>query len=481
MVLYFSGSDNMTKINNFFSNTLIGKIISWFLALFFPLYLIIVAEFTNSLRNEYFQQYINNKALLILFLYVFLALIIFSFAILVKRFWVSALIFGSIIMICVYVNVIKYSITSYPFFPWDILLMTNLGQITGFVSDKLEITPKMLIGAIAFIVYIVLLAFINLKISLKKVNFVPFCAVVLLAGIFFTSSSIKDNFLPKLGLSDEMLKYQDHNYFRRNGFLGSFLQNCCNMKLDKSNQYNSSINELYDKYKITDEKLNEINNINYKPNIICIMSEAFCDLRDIDGLEFSEDIYKLYDEMAQNSIHGNLSVPVNGGGTSRSEFQFLSGISLDISFDGALPYQQFIKKDVPTLATYMKALNYHTVAIHPYMKKFYQREKVYPMLGFNDFISIEDIETRTDFVKKDEFVTDDYLTNLIIEKIEESEQNNVPLFLYAITMQNHYPYHGNKFVSFSNSVNTLNQLNETATNSMNSYASGVKESIIALK
>ncbi len=471
----------MTKIKLFFNENNFGKAFKWFLAVFFPFALILIAEFTNSRGISNFFNYLGNKIFLILFLYVFLSIIIFSFALIIKRFWLSSLIFGSIIMIAVFVNVIKFNITSYPFFPWDILLVGNLGEITGFAEGNLTVTPKMIIGVIAFIIYIFLLFISDLKFSFKKVNIIPFCTVILAYGLFFTSNTVKDKFLPVLGLTPEMLKYQDINYFQENGFIGSFLQNCCNMKLDKTNQYSLRIDELYNKYKIDDNTVSQIKNIEYKPNIICIMSESFCDLRLIDGLELSENIYNLYDDMALNSIYGNISVPVNGGGTSRSEFQFLSGLSLDISFEGALPYQQFVKNEVPTLASYAKILDYKTVGIHPYMKKFYQRNKVYPLLGFDEFIGIEDLEQRSDFIKEDEYVTDDYLTDLIIEQIEEAEQNNNPLFLYAITMQNHYPYYDGKFKSFSDSVEILNNISEKTKTSLSSYASGVKESIQALK
>lgn len=472
----------MTKIRDFFNNSKVGKCFQWLLALIFPLALIIILEFANSRGTEHYLNYLQNKIPLILFLYVFLGIIIFSFALLVKKFWISAVTFGSILLISVFVNVIKFNITSYPFFPWDVLLIKNLGEITGFAEGNLKIPPKLIIGAIAIILYFVLLFMSDLRFKFRKVNFIPFCAVVLSCGLFFTSSYIKDKFLPKLGLTGEMLKYQDVNYFKENGFLGSFLQNCCNMKLDKTNQYDSRLGELYEKYKIDDDIISQMKNIDYKPNIICILSESFCDLRQIDGLELSEDIYAPFDEMASNGIYGNISVPVNGGGTSRTEFQFLSGLSVDISFEGALPYQQFVKNEVPTLASYVKTLGYKTVGIHPYMKKFYQREKVYPLLGFDEFIGIEDLEDRSDFVKEDEYVTDDYFTNLAIEQLKETEKNDEPLFLFGITMQNHYPYHENKFKSFSDSVKVLNtDISDKTKDCFESYSSGVKESVIALK
>ena len=64
---------------------------------------------------------------------------------------------------------------------------------------------------------------------------------------------------------------------------------------------------------------------NQVPNIICIMNETFSDLRVLGEFATNKDYMPFTRSLTRNTINGNLYMPVNGAGTSNSEFEFLTG------------------------------------------------------------------------------------------------------------------------------------------------------------
>lgn len=89
---------------------------------------------------------------------------------------------------------------------------------------------------------------------------------------------------------------------------------------------------------------------------------------------------------AENTVTGYLNVSVCGGNTANTEFEFLTGNSMAFLPQGSIPYQQYITKELPALPAYLASLGYETVATHPYYADGWDRDKVYPLLGFSESI-----------------------------------------------------------------------------------------------
>lgn len=88
---------------------------------------------------------------------------------------------------------------------------------------------------------------------------------------------------------------------------------------------------------------------------------------------------------------GQMTVPAWGANTIRTEFAFLSGI--DAEHLGVHRFNSYraiaAGWRVASLASYLKSLGYRTVCVHPYPVGFYQRDRVYPSLGFDAFLDIQ--------------------------------------------------------------------------------------------
>lgn len=120
-----------------------------------------------------------------------------------------------------------------------------------------------------------------------------------------------------------------------------------------------------------------------QPNILVIMNEAFSDLSVYGDFNTTEDYMPFWRSLKKNTVRGNLYVSVKGGNTANTEFEFLTGNTMAFLPTGSVPYQQFLNGAMPSLASQLGKLGYQTAALHPYYSTGWNRDKVYPYLGFD--------------------------------------------------------------------------------------------------
>lgn len=173
------------------------------------------------------------------------------------------------------------------------------------------------------------------------------------------------------------------------------------------------------------------------PHLVAVQSESFFDPRSLyPGIRPA--VLAEFDRLKASSIvHGGLSVPAWGANTVRTEFAFLSG--LGNSMLGAHrfnPYQAVSAGwDIPSLAGFVKRLGYRTVCVHPYPASFYQRNRVYPKLGFDEFF---DIRAFDDSMRFGPYIGDLAVADKVAAILREA---TIPVLIFVITMENHGPLH----------------------------------------
>lgn len=127
------------------------------------------------------------------------------------------------------------------------------------------------------------------------------------------------------------------------------------------------------------------------PNIIAIMNESFTDFASVGGIQTSKQLLPFIDSLQENTVKGNLYVPVFGGGTANTEFEFLTGSTMRFLPTGSTPYQAYVKRELPSLASYLKQYGYETLACHFASGSNWNRDQVYPLLGFDTFLTNTDV------------------------------------------------------------------------------------------
>ena len=172
-------------------------------------------------------------------------------------------------------------------------------------------------------------------------------------------------------------------------------------------------------------------------NIIMVMNEAFADLRTV-GMNPAIDVMPFIDSLDENTVEGNLYVGVFGGGTCNTEFEALTGNTLAFLGPGAYPYTENVTKPMFSLARYFKDTGYLAESFHPNEPQNWNRNMVYPNLGFEVFHSIDDYENFGDVTYLHDLVAD--ITDYRYIEAIDSENAKSPHFLFDVTMQNHSGY-----------------------------------------
>ncbi len=187
---------------------------------------------------------------------------------------------------------------------------------------------------------------------------------------------------------------------------------------------------------------------NQKPNIIVIMNEAYSDLRQVGNFETNIDYRPFTRTLTENTTQGTMYVSVFGGATSDTEYEFLTGNSMAVLPQNCVPYQQFVTDPTDSLAETLKAQGYYNIAIHPYEASGYKRDLVYPLLGFDEFLSMEDFEN-PEYIRH--YISDRSSYQKIIEEYEAKGKDQ-PLFIFNVTMQDHGGYSSERLFSEEESV-----------------------------
>ncbi len=211
-----------------------------------------------------------------------------------------------------------------------------------------------------------------------------------------------------------------------------------------------------------------------KPNIIAIMNESYSDLSLLGDYETNMDYHPYTRSLRENTTQGKLYVSVFGGATSDTEYEFLTGNSMAVMPQNSVPYQQFVTAPTASLAATLKAQGYYNIAIHPYHGSGYKRDLVYPLLGFDEFLTMDNF-TDPGLIRS--FISDKASYAKIIEEFEKKGKDK-PLFLFNVTMQNHGGYSGEQIFDDANTVR-LTQL--TGYPMVEQYLSLLRQSDLAFQ
>jgi arylsulfatase A-like enzyme len=104
--------------------------------------------------------------------------------------------------------------------------------------------------------------------------------------------------------------------------------------------------------------------------------------------------------------------------------------------EGSVVFQQYISSEIPTFATYLKGLGYETIGMHPYQGSGWERDRVYPLMGFDRFL---DQGSFAGADKLRNYVSDKGAFDKVIELFENKEEGTSQ-FQFLVTMQNHSGY-----------------------------------------
>jgi phosphoglycerol transferase MdoB-like AlkP superfamily enzyme len=200
-----------------------------------------------------------------------------------------------------------------------------------------------------------------------------------------------------------------------------------------------------------------------KPDIIVVMSESFWDPTRLPGVSIQPDPIPTV-----RALHSGYVVsPEFGGMTANVEFEALTGFSNAFLPAGSIPYQQYVRAPIPSLATFLRGEGYEARAIHPGTSWFWNRSLVYKDFGFDEFKSEENLPA---LKKRGPLASDASMTEEIIREADATEK---PFFFFAVSLQNHGPYEPDRYANPTHNVQA--PISQWARDSLRSYAEGASD------
>jgi phosphoglycerol transferase MdoB-like AlkP superfamily enzyme len=256
-------------------------------------------------------------------------------------------------------------------------------------------------------------------------------AAVIFVGVPVTTSAAQKSNVVASYFSNIAQGYENY------GFIYGFSSSVVDRGMDKPDEYSEEeIDEIT--AKVEEEKEDTTVTSEDAPNVICVLLESFCDPDEINFLDVNEDPIPTFHELEENYTSGYLTVPVVGAGTANSEFEVLTGMSMQYFGTGEYPYKTILKKtDCESIASDLAAIGYGTHAVHNNGGNFYSRVNAFSMMGFDTFTSKELMDIRT-FTPNGSWATDDILVNETIKTLDATPDQ--PDFTYTITVGTHGDY-----------------------------------------
>ena len=355
-----------------------------------------------------------------------------SFALLFRRRVFGVVLLSAPWLICGIVNgiVLSYRVTPLGAIDFQVV---KLSLILMYLTKTQRIFLYCAIGI--FIVAVIALWIIGPKIS-GKINYGKNVASIVGTGAAVLVMTVIAHNISAVSSDFGNLVGAYNNY----GFVYCFSSSMLDTGINKPSGYGAEkTEEILSQLPQTTDTQGAL-----KPDVILIQLESFIDPKTIKGMSFSDDPAPIHTYLREKFSNGKLAVPSFGGGTANTEFEVLTGINLDNFGPGEYPYKTImLEQPCESIAFNLKENGYSAHAIHNHTGNFYDRDKVYPRMGFDSFQSKEymyDFETTPYGWCKDKVLTEEIMTALTYTDEENGVTADKPRFVWTVSVQGHGAY-----------------------------------------
>lgn len=121
------------------------------------------------------------------------------------------------------------------------------------------------------------------------------------------------------------------------------------------------------------------------PDIIFVTSESFFDVTRLPGLTFSQDPLPNFHRLSETCTNGPFLSNTYGGGTGHVEMEMFTGLTSSLLKEGDTlnTLHTAVYQDLPTTVRLLQKAGYATTALHAHTSELYNRETIYPAIGFD--------------------------------------------------------------------------------------------------
>lgn len=423
----------------------------------------------------------------------FLGLIICTLGFLCRSIFAGGLIVTLFVAGLSFANYYKMLITSTPLYVQDIRLVTQVGGIMELNEASMKFSGESAAAVVIMLLVLVGLFFVSRRFRprLREGLISGLISAILFASLFCVPSSVESWFYGPAGSGQAAAQDTQIVHNSRCGVLLGLWRSVVlggeeelipepdEEELMLMNAQ-SWIEELPDTEK--DEQ----------PNVIFVLGESFFDVTELPGVSYAEDPVADFHRICSEGVSGKFYTHTLGYGTENIELEIMTGINTRFfSWDDMIyGWEQEKLLTYPSLPQLFSDAGYYTAYLHTFNDGIYNRTALYTALGFQDmyfsgdFAAIDpEAAAAPDYWGymygkiAGEFYSDDYLADVTAELFDQKAGEG-PVFLWAVTMENHTPYTADKFSSYDFPFES--DLGDEAVGVLNAVTQGVADCSEAL-
>ncbi len=399
--------------------------------------------------------------------YLFMLFVSLLITLITRRVVFAYIIMGGISLIGGASHYFKTLYRGEALFPADLVFLKSTG---GLISQfNIQLTPAM------YISIAILLACVLLSVPFKlpdfkngyRSNIILSVVVCFMFCIYGKTCLLNTNYYKNLGFYENM---NPVDIYYTNTFHTAFLFYVNSSVVMPPEDYGREQVESL----LTDYTAEQSD----KPDIVFIMMESWFNPDDLFGLKFDKSINENYKKLSEKSVYGNLLSFKYGGGTADIEFNVLNQLNTTF-FTESLSYMNVYGNNVlPSFVNTLKTNGYNTFAMHAYTSELYNRVKAYKNIGFDEVKFMEDFVNQNRYGS---FISDVSQVNEVIYEYERlTSQDDAPVMLYAVSMQNHM-YMSQENIDSDRVYLADKNYTESFTDGMGVVASYMRQTDLAVK
>lgn len=423
----------------------------------------------------------------------FLGLVICTLGFLCRSIFAGGLIVTLSVAGLSFANYYKMLITSTPLYVQDIRLVTQVGGIMELNEASMKFSGESAAAVAVMLLVLVGLFFVSRRFRprLREGLISGLISAILFASLFCVPASVESWFYGPAGSGQAAAQDTQIVHNSRCGVLLGLWRSVVlggeeelipepdEEELMLMNAQ-SWIEELPDTEK--DEQ----------PNVIFVLGESFFDVTELPGVSYAEDPVADFHRICSEGVSGKFYTHTLGYGTENIELEIMTGINTRFfSWDDMIyGWEQEKLLTYPSLPQLFSDAGYYTAYLHTFNDGIYNRTALYTALGFQDmyfsgdFAAIDpEAAAAPDYWSymygkiAGEFYSDDYLADVTAELFDQKAGEG-PVFLWAVTMENHTPYTADKFSSYDFPFES--DLGDEAVGVLNAVTQGVADCSEAL-
>jgi phosphoglycerol transferase MdoB-like AlkP superfamily enzyme len=169
-------------------------------------------------------------------------------------------------------------------------------------------------------------------------------------------------------------------------------------------------------------------------NLIVYVVESLMDPDDL-GVRFTADPVPVLRALRRSHPSGFAIVPERFGGSANTEFEVLTGMTRAFLPKGSTSYRQHVRRRLPAFPSTLRRAGYATTAVQADPRYFYDRDRVYGLLGFESIVWLNGAPG-VPWAPRGGWPPD----SAVVDAVIRTSQGTRPFFTFAFPSSTHGPY-----------------------------------------